>query len=129
MTDDIIPNDVRQFLLENIDSITQWEGLLLMRARPEQEWSAQAVARNIYVGEPEIAPLLAQLAALGLLDATGVPPDVTYRYRPKSADLARMVEHAADLYKRYLIPVTNVIHSKSKTRIQEFADAFRIRKD
>ena len=40
-----------------------------------------------------------------------------------------MVGQVADLYSRYLVPVTNLIHTKKTSRIQEFADAFRIRKD
>jgi hypothetical protein len=35
----------------------------------------------------------------------------------------------ADVYARYLVPVTNLIHAKPKSRVQEFADAFKLRKD
>ena len=40
-----------------------------------------------------------------------------------------MVERVAVLYRQCLIPITNLIHSKAKSRMQEFADAFKIRKD
>ena len=35
----------------------------------------------------------------------------------------------AELYARYLIPVTQLIHAKPLTRVQEFADAFKLKKD
>jgi len=40
-----------------------------------------------------------------------------------------MLERTAEAYAKHLVPVTNLIHSKPKPRIQEFADAFRFRKD
>ena len=40
-----------------------------------------------------------------------------------------MLERLAEIYAKHLVPVTNLIHSKPKPRIQEFADAFRLRKD
>jgi hypothetical protein len=39
-----------------------------------------------------------------------------------------IVERLAVLYARYLIPVTNIIHSSPRT-IRAFADAFKLRKD
>lgn len=129
MTDAIIPEDVKQFLLKNIDSIAQWEGLLLLCANPAKEWSAQAVAQSIYVSEQETAHLLTQLAAQDILICSETEASVTYRYQPKSPEMAQTISRAAGLYRQYLIPVTNLIHSKPKMRVQKFADAFKIRKD
>jgi hypothetical protein len=58
-------------------------------------------------------------------------PDVpdSYRYHPASSALAEMVDHVATLYAKYLIPVTHLIHTKPRTRVQEFADAFKLRKE
>jgi hypothetical protein len=40
-----------------------------------------------------------------------------------------MIDHVAEVYDRYLIPVTHLIHAKPRTRVHAFADAFRLRKD
>jgi hypothetical protein len=40
-----------------------------------------------------------------------------------------MVDRLAELYSKYLIPVTHLIHSKPQTRVREFADAFKLRKE
>ncbi len=127
MTEKIIPADVEKFLLKHIDSVAEWEGLLLLRAHPATEWDAQTVARNLYVTEQEAAQLLTNLAAKGFLAVAG--ETVRYRYQVAQPKLETEVARAADLYKRRLIPITNLIHSKAKKRIQAFADAFRIRKD
>ena len=122
---EVIPQDVRQFVLEYIDSIAQLEALLLLRAQPQTEWSAAALAENIYVSKAEAEVIFKQLTTQGfLIDETG-----RYRYRPASSELEQITGRTAELYRQYLIPMTNLIHAKSKSRIQQFADAFMLRKD
>lgn len=129
MVEDIIPDDVRRFLLQHISSISQWEGLLLLRAEPGARWTAAALARKLYIGEPDSAGILGQLAAAGFLAAEETAAGAVYAYRPRSPDVDGMVAQAAALYAKYLVPVTNLIHSKPKSGIREFADAFKLRKD
>lgn len=127
MTEDLIPNDVKQFILKSIDSIAQLEALLLLRANPQEKWNVPAVAKRLYITDQETAPLLINLCEQGLLV---VGQDAgAYVYQPISADLTQMVDRLAEIYAKHLVPVTNLVHSKPRTRIQEFADAFRLRKD
>ena len=121
----VIPNDARQFLLRNIDSVAQWEGLLWLRGHPDKAWDAGVVARHLYISEEETAALLASLVERQIL---AVDEGRLYRYRPEAPEMDALIGQCADLYRQYLIPVTKIIHSKPK-RVQAFADAFRIRKD
>jgi hypothetical protein len=125
--DDLIPPEIRQFIAGSIDSIAQLEALLLLRGNAHVAWSAEAVAKRLYISEQEAAPLLGRLLDDGLLAAEGHAAGL-YRYRCSSAELERLVEQLAALYARHLIPVTDLIHSKRKTRVQAFADAFKVRK-
>ena len=125
MNDGVTPEDARQFLLRHIESIAQWEGLLLLRAAPARTWTAAEAARHLYIGEDEAAGLLARLAGHDMLSAGASG----YAYAPATPELAAMIDTVADLYSRYLIAVTHIIHSRPKSRVQEFANAFRIRKD
>lgn len=128
MFEELIPDDIRQFILSSIDSIAQLEALLLLRAHPQQKWNVAAVARRLYITEQEALPLLAHLCEQGLLVPSD-PKAVEYAYQPQSTQLTQLVDRLAELYAKHLVPVTNLIHSKPRTRIQEFADAFRLRKD
>ena len=94
MVEDPIPNDVRQFILTNIDSIGQLEALLLLRAAPTERWNVAAVAKRLYITEQETAPLLAGLCDRGLIVISGFEP-VQYSYQQKSADLSQMVDRLA----------------------------------
>ncbi|HWQ36139.1 MAG TPA: hypothetical protein VNQ79_25100 [Blastocatellia bacterium] len=128
MADDLIPDDVRQFILRNIDSIAQLEALLLLRGNPPEAWSVHAVAKRLYISDDETAPLLVRLCEQGFVVAESGAP-VQYRYQPATTELAQMIDRVAGIYSKQLVPVTRLIHSKPRTRIQEFADAFKLRKD
>jgi hypothetical protein len=118
----VIPEDVQKFILQNIDSVAQLEGLLLFRANPQTGWNAKTVAQRLYISDSESAQLLLYLAARGLLrEEAGI-----YLYHPEQET---MVAKVADIYRRYLVPMTNLIHSRPKSRVQEFADAFKFRKE
>ena len=123
MADDVIPDDVRDFILRHIDSIAQLEALLLLRANSSERWDAARIAARLYVGEDESRDMLMQLCANGLLSCK----DDIFQY-DCAPDLQPTVERLADVYRRHLIPVTNLIHTKPR-RIREFANAFKFRKD
>ncbi|MEX0806196.1 MAG: hypothetical protein WD688_23180 [Candidatus Binatia bacterium] len=128
MNYELIPHDVRQFVLDRIDSVAHLEALLLLRSKPDEEWSCQAVANRLYIDQRQTAELLTHLHADGFVTATAGQSPV-YRYQPASMELQQMVDRLAQIYSKHLVPITNLIHSKPKKRVQEFADAFRLRKD
>jgi hypothetical protein len=128
MTREFIPDDIAQFIVEKIDSVAQLEALLLLRSCPEEKWSVRALSRRLYITEKETADVLAHLQIHGLaINKTGEP--LLYQYQPSSIELQQKVDRLAEIYARHLLPITNLIHSKPKTRVQEFADAFKFRKD
>ena len=122
-----IPEDVARFVLEQIDSVAQLEALLLLRNDRDKDWNAPALSARLYIGEEETAHVLALLRDRGFVRQSGDDPTV-FRYDPVSPELGDKLERLAGIYAKHLVPVTNMIHSKPKPRIQEFADAFRIRR-
>jgi hypothetical protein len=101
---------------------------LLLRGTPERAWGAQALALRLYIDERQTAEILKQLAARQfLIQDSSV--EASYRYEPRSAELRAGFDGLAQVYSTHLIAITNLIHSKSKSKVQEFANAFRIRKD
>lgn len=124
MTDDVVPGDLRDFILRYIDSVAQLEALLLLRANPHEVWNVATTARRLYTSEQQVAEILARLCADGLLNcAEGI-----YRYADVAPEQQAMIDRLAGAYERHLIPVTNIIHGKPR-RIREFADAFKFKKD
>ncbi len=125
----VIPDDLEKFILDTIDSVAEMEALLLLRANPETEWNAEGLAERLYISETQTADILSRLCTQGFFISVDKGTHLAYRYQPGSTELRQMVDRIADIYARHLVPVTNLIHSKAKSRVQEFADAFRLRKD
>lgn len=124
MVDELIPADVRDFILRHIDSVAQWEALLLLRANPGESWDVNKIATRLYTSDKEIAELLGQLCQDGLLTVR----DGHFRYECALPEQQNIIDRLAAIYSRHLIPVTNLIHSKPRG-IRRFADAFKFRKD
>jgi hypothetical protein len=127
MADDLIPSDVKQFIVDKIDSVAELEGLLLLRRDPKTEWGVEQLAQRLYINRQQTEIILSRLLWQGFLAVKETTP-IKYHYQPKSPKLAEMVDVVADIYSKYLVPVTNMIHSKPEIKVQQFADAFKIRK-
>ncbi|MGH7313383.1 MAG: hypothetical protein ACREJV_09435 [Candidatus Rokuibacteriota bacterium] len=121
-----IPDDVSRFITDYIDSVPALEALLLMRKSPARRWTPAVLAAELYMDTSQVAPLLADLSGRGLCGSEeGAEP--VYFWRPASPELAAALERLADVYGRYLVAVTNLIHGKPRPSVRGFLDAFRLR--
>jgi DNA-binding IclR family transcriptional regulator len=120
-----LPAEVHRFVLTSIPSVPYLEAVLLLRAQPALSWNAARLARRLYIPEPSAAELLQQLTAAGV--AAQHAEEV--RYTPATAELAELLDALAHQYSINLVAVTDLIHSRTGKRAQQFADAFRWRKD
>jgi hypothetical protein len=127
MMSDEFPIDVKQFIADHIDSVAQFELLLLLRGDPSRAWTPQDAGRALYASADAIAIQMAELQSRRLL-AAGVG-DRTFVYRPENAELARQVDRLADLYRERRVAVITAIYAKPTDKLRSFADAFRLRKD
>lgn len=127
MADIDIPEAAKQFFLNGVDSIAEWEAILLLRETLAVPSDATSLAKQLYTSEAETRRILDKLVAGGIVEKSDGEP-AQFRYRPKSEELAEVIATCADLYRKYLIPVTRIIHSAPNQRLRALADAFRIRK-
>jgi hypothetical protein len=105
-----VPDDIRDFILKHIASVAQIEALLLIWSSSEERWGLPQIAARIYTSEAEAAKALDGLCADGLL----VCRDGVFGLNA-SAENVEMIRKLQEVYARYLIPVTDVIHSKSRS--------------
>ena len=120
-----IPEDVRRFLLQCIDSVEQLEVLLHLYRTPEQSWSADSIALALYSNPASIARRLAGLHSNGLLTQTS---SSDYRYQPKTGELDLTVSQLAETYRQRRVAVITVIASKPMENVRAFSEAFRLRR-
>lgn len=125
-----IPEDIRRFVLTSIPSVPHLEALLLLRAGEAESWSSARVAQRLYIGEKAADALLVDLCEGGMTAPHDAPDGKkSYRYQPSIKFLRATIDSLAELYARQLVDVTHLIHSKLDRKAQQFADAFKWRKD
>ena len=117
--------DVRRFILTSIPSVPYLEAVLLLRAEPQQAWTSSLLAQRLYVPDRTATELIAQLRDGGVAEPVG---ETAMRYGA-GAELADLLDRLAHAYTANLMTVTDLIHSRVERRAQQFADAFRFRKD
>jgi hypothetical protein len=124
-----IPEDLRRFVLTSVPSVPFLEALLLLRANPGQKWTGEMLAGRLYTSERTAQGLLDELCRSGMAGPCPEPERHCYLYTPTSDELRERIDRLAELYARHLVDVTNLIHSTLDRKAQQFADAFRLRKD
>lgn len=123
-----LPEDISRFILLAIPSVPYLEAMLLLRRDKVQPWDTKRLAERIYVSDKAAQALLSKLHANGILAAVDQEQQL-YEYRPQSDTLDEIIGRLAEAYSKNLIDVTNLIHSKTNKKAQQFADAFIWRKD
>ena len=104
--------------------------MLLLHQAPDQVWDENSIAKRLYVNNDEAAVMLQKIATAGICKSD--TQDLSgFIYAPKSTELGNLIDQLAAYYPRNLIEVTNMIHSRANTnsRVQQFADAFKLFKD
>lgn len=119
-----VPEHVRAFVAQHIDSVEQLEVLLLVRDHAERRWSADQVAAELRIDPRSAAQRLEDLRDVGLL--AGAEP--AFSYRPRTPALADQTAELASMYQTHRVAIIAVIFSRPSERIRSFADAFRIRR-
>ena len=125
MTDSALPTDIQDLISKHIDSIAHLEALLLLWRNPEVSWDFASLSKRLYINEKDARAILERLLTRGFaVESGGI-----FRYQ-SSLDVADvMVNRLSSFYATHLILITNLIHAKPSRRIQQFADAFNLRKD
>ncbi len=124
MTDNALPDDLSAFIVETFWSIAELEALLLLCRDPTASWSTARLAARLYISEDEARRALAHLCEHRL----AITADDEARFAPTSDADRERVALLVRYYTTHLIPITNLIHAKRASRIQEFADAFKLKK-
>jgi predicted ArsR family transcriptional regulator len=127
MTEPEIPGHVLQFLAEKIDSVSQFEALLLLWQEPNRSWTAEQIGARVYVA-PETARLILQgLERRQLIVAEEKPS--AYRYSSAWDASGNLMAEVAMQYRRHLVRLATFIHSGASPSVREFARAFDLKKE
>lgn len=119
---DPIPAHVRRLLERRFGSVSEVEVLVLL-VRSPRRWTVRDVAREFVLGEEHTAILLNRLVDTGLIAAG----DGGYMFDPASGKDRQSAQDLARLYSTYRIRIMNLLLSKPRNAVWDFAEAFRLR--
>jgi hypothetical protein len=124
MTPDSISPAVLRFIRERIDTVPHLEALLLVWESAPKTWTTEELTSRLYVSPDTGRRIVADLARHKLIAID----QGTFTYDPTNEDDALLPEVVSS-YRRHLVQVARFIHSKGSTPMQEFARAFKLKKD
>jgi hypothetical protein len=116
-----------QFIVDYLDTVPHLEALLLMWQNPSTAWTAELLAARIYVSHPVARGILEDFRRHGALQ--GSAAEAIYAFDPSWDTQRQLIPRLAELYRRQLVQVTKLIHSKGSSSVREFARAFQLKKD
>ncbi len=114
-----------KFIQASIPAVDAAELLLLFHSRPEEWFSAEAASARLGPGIAigAVRKYLADFEARGLLAAS----EGRYRFRVDSA-LAQFVGRLEQAYTQRPVTLVRIIYALRDSKIQSFADAFKLRR-
>lgn len=125
MAAESIPPDIKRFIGGYISSVEQLEVLRLFGENPDRSWTPAEVLQIIQSSEKSIADCLEHFRAAGILSAQ---PEHRFRFASNDPNLTQTVEMLVKTYRERRVSVIECIYTKPAGPIQDFADAFRLRK-
>lgn len=120
--------EVKQFIVQNVESVAQLEALVLLRQDRERLWDGTGIAKSLYIPAQMGAALLAELQKRGFVRVS-TQDSAKYSYDVADDRLDRVVGEVIVAYRDRRVAVTSLIYSKPLNKVQTFADAFRLRKE
>lgn len=120
--------EVYQFIFDQIESVPHLEALLLLWNSRPQPWTIENMSRRLYVSNQGAAGLLQDLVRRNLIVLVPGSPE-GYRYDSGSTEQDQLIAAVDATYRREVVRVSTMIHSKPSASVREFARAFRFTKE
>jgi hypothetical protein len=121
--------DVVRFIEERIDSVPHFEALLLLWEGGAMRWSADVIAARLYVSGDRAESILEDLVMRRLAGRGQGEGSAYYVYDAAWDADGQQMTRIASAYRRQLLQVAALIHSRGSAAVRDFARAFRIKKE
>ena|SRR5690348_2094435 len=121
-------NDVYRFIQEQIESVPHLEALLLLWNSRPQPWTLENLAKRLYISTEFAAALLEDIVRRGLIEVDAGPPE-GYRYHSASLEQDKLIVALDSTYRREVVRISTMIHSRPSASVRDFARAFRFTRE
>ena len=121
----MLDNQILDFLRSSVKSVWALELLLLMRRATAHAWTPDQLVKELRSSRTIVTDSLSAFVQAGVLREE----EAGFRYGPASSELDKMIEQLAVEYAERPATVINAIIEAQSSKLQDFANAFRIKKD
>jgi len=119
---------VDRFILEQIDSVPHLEALLLLFNSRPKAWSTDEMAKSLYVRNEVASKIFDNLLHRNLIATNPNQPDLFF-YSPDDEAQNKLLNDVDAVYRKEVVRISSLIHSKASAGVRDFARAFRFKKD
>ena len=120
--------DVYEYILEKIDSVPHLEAVILLWNSRPVGWTAEELASRLYVPTERSNEILQDLVRQQLVQQSAASPP-RFSYLPRSEEQNEWMFRVDTAYRREIVRISTMLHSKASPSVREFARAFRFKKD
>ena len=120
--------DVYEYILEKIESVPHLEAVILLWNSRPVGWTAEELASRLYVPADKTADILQDLIRQQFIQQTPGSPS-RFSYLPRSEEQNEWMFRVDTAYRREIVRISTMLHSKASPSVREFARAFRFKKD
>lgn len=120
--------DVYEYILEKIESVPHLEAVILLWNSRPVAWTPEELASRLYVSPERTSQILQDLIRQQLIQQSSVSP-TRYSYLPRSEEQNEWMFRVDTAYRREIVRISTMLHSKASPSVREFARAFRFKKD
>ncbi|MBA2404960.1 MAG: hypothetical protein H0V66_09335 [Bdellovibrionales bacterium] len=123
--DSRIPEDLKIFIVECIETVSQLELLFVIFQNKPKLWTSESISKELRTHPAMAGKQMEILVQKGILGHQ----DEQYFYSPQDKIIDQKVEKLFQLYLEKPVAVVTYIFTKPEERLKGFADAFKIKKD
>ena len=120
--------DVYDYILEKIETVPHLEAVILLWNSRPVSWTAEELSSRLYVPTERAIEIAQDLIRQQLIQQrTGPPP--RYSYLPGNDEQNEWMYRVDTAYRREIVRISTMLHSKASPSVREFARAFRFKKE
>ena len=121
--------DVYEYILEKIESVPHLEAIILLWNSRPVGWSPDELASRLYVPSERAVEIVRDLMRQQLAQQTAPGPPPRFSYLPRNDEQNEWMFRVDTAYRREIVRISTMLHSKASLSVREFARAFRFKKD
>lgn len=121
-----IPQEIRDFLNDCIESVSQLELLFLIYEQKTNIWTAESISKEMRTHASMAQKQMEVLVHKGILKKEN---EHTFSYAPVKDITDERVKQLYHLYHVKPVSIVTYIYTKPEDKLKGFADAFKFKKD